>query len=88
MVSMSGAKLILSDDVGILALCKMILSGISVLALVVFAASTFVHKMIGIELVFPLQIIYFVHMVNSNYSQSFSLLKYLGFSSWNLRSIS
>lgn len=88
MVSTSGAKLILSDDVGILALCKMLLTGISMVALAVFAASTFVHKMIGVELIFPLQIVYLVHLVNINYSQSFSLLKYIGLSSWNLQSVS
>lgn len=69
-------------------LCKMLLTGVSVLAILVFAVSTFVHKMIGVELVFPLQMVYFVHMVNNNYSQSFGLLKYLGFASWNLQSIS
>ena len=84
----SGAKLLLSDDIGILAKFKVVLIGISVIAFAVFAASTFVHKMIGVELIFPLQIVYFVHMVNSNYSQSFGLLKYLGFASWNLQSIS
>ena len=88
MESTSGAKLILATDISTLALCKMLLTGVSVLVLVDFSASTFVHKMIGVELVFPLQIVYFVHMVNSNYSQSFGLLKYLGFASWNLQSIS
>lgn len=88
MESTSGAKLILTSDVSTLALCKMLLTGVSVLVIVVFAVSTFVHKMIGVELIFPLQIIYLVHMVNSNYSQSFGLLKYFGFASWNLKSIS
>lgn len=69
-------------------LCKTLLTGVSVFAIAVFAASTFVHKMIGVELIFPLQIVYLVHLVNSNYSQSFSLLKYFGFASWNLQSIS
>lgn len=88
MASMSGAKLILSDDISTLALCKMLLTGVSCFTLAVFAASTFVHKMIGIELIFPLQIVYLVHLVNNNYSQSFSLLKYLGFASWNLEGVS
>lgn len=88
MESTSGAKLILASDVSTLALCKMLLTGVSVFAMIVFAASTFVHKMIGVELVFPLQIVYLTHMVNINYSQSFGLLKYLGFVSWNLHSIS
>lgn len=88
MESTSGAKLILTSDVSTLALCKMLLTGVSVLVIVVFAASTFLHKMIGIELIFPLQIVYLVHMINSNYSQSFGLLKYFGFTSWNLKTIS
>lgn len=83
----NGAKLILTGDIGLIKLCKMLLTGVSVLAIVVFAASTFVHKMIGVELVFPLQIVYLVHLVNSNYSQPFGLLKYIGFASWNLMSI-
>lgn len=85
MMSTSGAKLILSDDIGVLALCKMLIIGVTLFALAVFAASTFVHKMIGVELIFPLQVIYFVHLVNNNYTQSFGLLKYLGFASWNLQ---
>ena len=88
MISTSGAKLIITGDIEMIMLCKMLLTGVSVLAIAVFAVSTFVHKMIGVELVFPLQVVYLVHMVNSNYSQSFGLLKYLGFASWNLQSIS
>ena len=88
MESTSGVKLVLSDDIATLVFCKKLLTGVSMFALAVFAVSTFVHKMIGVELIFPLQIVYFVHMVNSNYSQSFGLLKYLGFASWNLQSIS
>ena len=88
MVSTSGAKLILSDDIGVLALCKLLITGVTLFALAVFAASTFVHKMIGVELIFPLQIVYLVHLVNSNYSQSFGLLKYFGFASWNLQNVS
>lgn len=88
MESTKGAKLILTDDLEILEKCKLLLTIVSVIALAVFAVSTFVHKMIGVELIFPLQIVYLVHMVNRNYSQSFSLLKYLGFASWNLQGIS
>lgn len=87
MESTSGAKLILTSDVSTLALCKMLLTGVSVLVIVVFALSTLLHKMIGVELIFPLQIVYLVHMINTNYSQSFGLLKYFGFASWNLKSI-
>lgn len=83
----SGEKLILTGDIEMIVFCKTLLTGVSVLVLFVFAASTFVHKMIGVELVFPLQIVYLVHLVNTNYSQSFGLLKYFGFSSWNLLSI-
>lgn len=48
MMISSGAKLYLSDNIGLLAKFKIILIGISIVTVVVFVTSTFVHKMIGV----------------------------------------
>lgn len=82
-----GAELILTGDIAGLSLCKNLLTGSSVLILLVFTISLFVHKMIGVELLCPIQTIYFVHLINNYYSQPYSLLRYLVLSSWNLTSI-
>lgn len=83
----NGSKLLVSDKVGLLQLVKKIIAGKSIAAFVTFVLSWFMHKMIGIELVFPLQIVYFAHLINRNYSPEYGLLRYLGFTSWNLFSV-
>lgn len=82
----NGAKLIVFGDLAFLALCKTLLSGLSVVFLIVFISSLFVHKMIGVELLYPVQAIYVLHLIDSNYTQIFGLLKYLALTSWNLPS--
>ena len=83
----SGGKKLIIEDVGMLALCKIVLNGISLLLIIVFLLSMFVHKMIGVELLYPIQVIYLVHLTNSNYTTLYSLLKFISLSSWNLKSI-
>lgn len=58
------------------------------MALIVFALSMFVHKMIGVELLISFQIVYLVHLVNNQYTQEYALLKYLSYTSWNFLGIS
>ena len=41
---------------------------LSISALVVFALSLFVHKMIGVELLISFQVVYLIHLVNNNYT--------------------
>lgn len=82
----SGGKKLVIEDVGMLALCKTVLTGLSFLLILVYLVSMFVHKMIGVELLYPIQVIYLVHLANSNYTTLYSLLKYLSLSSWNLKS--
>lgn len=83
----NGSKLLVSDKVDLLLLVKKMIAGKSIAAFPTFVLSWFVHKMIGIELVFPLQIVYFTHLINRHYSPEYGLLRYLGFTSWNLFSV-
>jgi hypothetical protein len=45
--------------------------------LVVFLASLFVHKMIGVELIFSFQVITLVHSLNSHYTATYGLFHVL-----------
>lgn len=83
----SGGKKLIIEDVGMLALCKIVLNGISLVLIMVFFVSMFVHKMIGVELLYPIQIIYLVHLTNSDYTTLYSLLKFISLASWNFKSL-
>jgi hypothetical protein len=45
--------------------------------LAVFLASLFVHKMIGVELIFSFQVITLVHSLNSHYTATYGLFHVL-----------
>ena len=62
----NGSKLIVNPDIDLLAMCKSILKGLSILAIVVFFVSILVHKMIGVELIHPLQVIYIIHLTTND----------------------
>lgn len=80
-----GNKLTLSSN---LVFVKNLFLVLSILAILVFASSLFVHKMIGVELILPFQIVYLVHLVNNQYTQEYGLLKYIAYTSWNFLDIS
>jgi hypothetical protein len=45
--------------------------------------SSFVHKMVGIELLHTFQVIYFAHFTTRYYTHTYGVLRYLSFSAWN-----
>lgn len=59
------------------------LEAISWAVLAVFCLSIFINKMIGVELVQNMQLIYYVHLIHSKYSSFFSVFGFLSNSSFN-----
>ena len=84
----NGAKLVVFGDLAFLALCKALFSLLSIVFLAAFVGSVFVHKMIGVELLYPVQLVYVLHLIDSDYTQIFGLLKFLAPTSWNMFSFS
>ena len=62
-----------------------IFDGISWAVLVLFVVSGFVHKMIGLELLQNIQIIYFVHIINNKYTSPFSVFMFLANLGYNFK---
>jgi cysteine-rich repeat protein len=72
----SGIKLIIIQDLPRLLSFKNAVFGLSLAILVLFLASLFAHKMVGVELIHTYQIVYLVHLLNSNYTPFYSLLRW------------
>jgi hypothetical protein len=50
--------------------------------------SSFVEKMVGLELLHTFQVIYFTHFTTNYYTHTYGFLRYLSFSAWNFLGIS
>lgn len=79
-----GQKLIIINSEGDIQTLNSLFYTLTLIAWSLFFLSLFSHKMIGVELIHSFQIIFFVHLVNSDYTPPFSILAQLANSGLNI----
>ena len=72
-----GVRLIIYDSYNHMQIIQWILYGISISAVLLFVLGSITHKMIGAEVLTTFQIILFTSILNTKYTQSYSILNYL-----------
>ena len=57
---------------------------IAIITLCIFALGSLSHKMIGLETLVPIQIIYLTHLLNNNVTPIYSMLSFFADSAFNI----
>lgn len=78
-----GDKLVIFGDYKNEQIMRNFLTIAPIIILALFCLSLLGHKMIGIETLHPIQMIYLVHSLDSNFSLPFALFKYLTYVTLN-----
>lgn len=79
----NGVKLLVTKDTAKLLACKESIEAISLAAVTLFWLASLTHKMAGVEMLHSFQVIYLVHLLNEDYTQLYSLLRFLSFSAFD-----
>lgn len=79
-----GQKLIIISSEGDIQILNSLFYTLTLVAWAIFLLSLFSHKMIGIQFIHNFQIIFFVHLINSDYTPPFSILAQLANSGLNI----
>lgn len=80
----NGVKLVLTKDRAKMLMCKVSIEAISLVTVILFFLASLTHKMTGVEMIHSFQVIYLVHLLNSDYTQLYSLLRLFSFSAFDL----
>lgn len=79
----NGMKLIITKDHTKMLMCKESIEIISLVIIILFVLSSLTHKMIGVEMIHSYQVIYLVHLLNGDYTQLYSLLRFFSYSAFD-----
>lgn len=79
----NGMKLIITKDQAKILMCKQSIEIVSLVIVILFVISSLTHKMIGVEMIHSYQVIYLVHLLNGDYTQIYSVLRFFSFSAFD-----
>ena len=79
----NGVKLLFTKDQAKMLMCRESVEALSLAIVVLFVLSCLVHKTIGVELIHSYQVIYLVHLLNGDYTQLYSFLRFFSFSAFD-----